>query len=151
MVKLTIVPVYFAEAVAFIRQHHRHHKPPLSHRACIGVSDGEAIRGVAVCGRPVARGLDDGWTLEVTRVATDGTRNACSKLYGACWRLAQALGYRRLVTYTLRSESGSSLRAVGWRLIDSRDLRRERGWTCKSRPRVDTHPLQGKFRWEISA
>ncbi|MGE5747312.1 MAG: XF1762 family protein [Solirubrobacterales bacterium] len=148
-VSLAIVPVDLAEACEFIRQHHRHHIPPVGHRASIAVSDGDQIRGVAVLGRPVARRLDDGWTLEVTRVATDGTRNACSKLYGASWKLAQALGYRRLITYTLQSESGSSLRAVGWRCIEA-TTRAGQGWSVKSRPRVDKHPLQSKLRWEVS-
>lgn len=147
---LSIVPVDFAEACAFIRQHHRHHIPPVGHKASLGLSDGERIRGVAVLGRPVARRLDDGWTLEVTRVATDGVHNGCSKLYGAAWKLAQALGYRRLVTYTLKSESGSSLRAVGWRCLD-REGSAEGTWSRPSRPRVDKAPLQAKLRWEVSS
>jgi hypothetical protein len=145
---LELVPVDFAEACEFIRQHHRHHIPPVGHKVSLGLSDGEKIVGVAVLGRPVARRLDDGWTLEVTRTATDGTRNACSKLYGAAWRLAQALGYKRLVTYTLSSESGSSLKAVGWRCLN-RGGSAEGSWSRPSRPRVDKHPLQGKLRWEI--
>jgi hypothetical protein len=146
---LELVPVDVAEACAFIRTHHRHHIPPVGHKAAIAVADAGTIRGVAVLGRPVARHLDNGWTLEVTRVATDGARNACSKLYGACWRLAQTLGYRRLITYTLASESGSSLRAVGWRSYEV--PRTEYSWSCKSRPRVDKHPLQSKIRWEVGA
>jgi hypothetical protein len=92
--------------------------------------------------------LDDGWTAEVTRVCTDGTRNACSILYGACWRAARALGYRRLVTYTLAHESGASLRAVGWRLIGQAG---GGSWSRAARPRVDRHPTQCKLRWERSA
>lgn len=83
----------------------------------------------------------------MTRLATDGTRNACSMLYGACWRAARALGWRRLVTYTLPSEGGASLRAAGWRLLG------EAGggsWSCESRPRVDRHPTQTKLRWEAA-
>jgi hypothetical protein len=140
----------FAEACAFVTQHHRHHIAPVGHKAALGVAEDDRIVGVAILGRPVARRLDDGWTLEVTRVATDGTRNACSKLYGASWRLAQALGYRRLVTYTLETESGSSLRAVGWRCIEA-TTREGQGWSTKSRPRVDKHPLQRKLRWAIEA
>jgi len=146
-VTLMIVPIDFAEACAFIRQHHRHHVPPVGHRASIAVADGERVCGVAVLGRPVARRLDDGWTLEVTRVATDGTRNACSKLYGAAHRLAAALGYRKVITYTLKSESGSSLRAVGWTPHEA-TVRDGQSWSVKSRPRVDKHPLQEKLRWE---
>lgn len=65
-------------------------------------------------GRPVSRYLDDGMTLEVNRVCTDGTKNACSILYSSAWRAAKALGYKRIFTYTLKSESGASLRAAGW-------------------------------------
>lgn len=98
-------------------------------------------------GRPVSRMLDDGLTLEVTRVASDGTPNACSMLYGACRRATFALGYKKLVTYTLGTEPGSSLHGAGWKLIG------EAGggsWSRGSRPRVDSHPLQSKLRWEVS-
>lgn len=133
------------EANEFVKRYHRHHQPVPGHKFSIGVSDGEAIRGVAIVGRPVARAMDDGMTLEVNRVATDGAENACSMLYGACRRAAFALGYKRLVTYTLPSEGGASLRGAGYRLIG------EAGggtWNTPSRPRVDTHPLQPKLRWE---
>ncbi len=143
------MPVDFAEACEFIRQHHRHHIPPIGHRASIACADGDSVVGVAVMGRPVARRLDDGLTLEVTRVATDGTEHACSKLYGACWKLARALGYRRLITYTLKTESGSSLRAVGWRCIEA-PTPEGQWWSRPSRPRVDKHPLQAKLRWEVA-
>ena len=93
--------------------------------------------------------LDDGLTLEVNRCATDGARNACSMLYGAAWRAAQALGYVRVVTYTLTSEGGFSLRAVGWKPAPT--TTEGRGWDCASRPRIDTHPLQAKLRWEVHA
>jgi hypothetical protein len=103
---------------------------------------------VAIVGRPVARELAaDDFAAELTRCCTDGTRNACSMLYSAAWRAARALGYRRLVTYTLASEGGASLRAAGWHCIG------EAGggsWSRTSRPRVDTHPLQIKLRWERS-
>ena len=96
-------------------------------------------------GRPVARMLDDGWTLEVTRVATDGCPNACSALYGAVWRAAKALGYRRVVTYTLPEEGGTSLRASGYKLVGKAG---GGSWNRKDRPRVDLHPTQEKFKWE---
>ena len=105
-------------------------------------------RTVAIVGRPVSRMLDDGNTLEVNRVATDGTKNACSALYGAARRATFALGYTRLVTYTLPEEGGASLRGAGFKLLG------EAGggsWSRTSRPRVDTAPLQGKFRWEAVA
>jgi len=136
---LRLTPVSLAEAKAFVERHHRHHAPSVGHKFSIGVADDEGVHGVAMVGRPVARGYDDGLTLEVTRVATDGARNACSMLYGAAWRAAKALGYRRLITYTLAEEPGTSLRGAGWRVIHEV---RGRGWSCESRPRVDLHPLQ---------
>lgn len=106
------------------------------------------VVGVAVVGRPSARHLDDGRTVEVTRLCVlDGYPGACSKLYGACWRAARAIGYRRLITYTLPEEGGASLRGSGWKLIG------EAGggsWSRADRPRVDTHPTQVKLRWEAS-
>jgi hypothetical protein len=145
------------EANAFVDQHHRHHKPVVGHIFALGAAvltldpaggrEG-AVVGVAIVGRPVARGLQDGWTAEVTRVATNGYRNACSFLYGASWRAARSLGYRKLVTYTLPEEGGASLRAAGWKLLG------EAGggsWNCKSRPRVDKAPTQTKLRWEVAS
>ena len=90
---LDICPVSLKEANAFVAEHHRHHKPVVGHKFSIACTDGEKIVGVAIVGRPVARYLDDGWTLEVNRCCTDGTRNACSMLYAAAWRAARAMGY----------------------------------------------------------
>jgi len=99
---LTITPINFAEANAFVATYHRHHKPMPGCKFCLAVSDNEGkVRGVAMIGRPVARNNDNGWTLEVNRVCTDGARNACSMLYSAAWRAAKALGYRRLITHSL--------------------------------------------------
>mgnify|MGYP005993095035 CR=1 FL=1 len=141
---LEIVPCSISDAKAFVHQHHRHHKPPVSALFAVAVASAGDVVGVAIVGRPVARGLQDSFTAEVTRVATDGTRNACSKLYGACWRAARALGWRRLITYTLESEEGASLRGAGWKVVGKV---RGRTWDCPSRPRVDKHPTQGKLRW----
>ena len=117
---------------------------------CLGVADAAGtIVGVAIVGRPVARRFDDGWTLEVNRCTTDGTRNAGSFLYAAAWRVTQALGYRRLITYTLPEESGASVRGAGWRLIGERVG--GGSWSRAERPRVDRHPLQQKLRWEAGA
>lgn len=144
--RLRVVPCDLDEANAFVAQHHRHHRPVPGHKFSLAVADeAETIRGVAIVGRPVARALDDGLTLEVVRVATDGCKNACSALYGAARRAAFALGYARLGTYTLASESGASLRASGWKVVGEV---KGRSWSCPSRPRVDKHPLQGKIRWE---
>lgn len=146
-VTLELYPLSLQEANAFVSTYHRHHGPVVGHKFSLGVGDGESIRGVAIVGRPVSRCLDNGATLEVTRLCTDGTKNAASKLYAAAWRATRALGYRRLITYILNDEIGTSVRAAGWRLVG------EAGggsWSCPSRPRVDNHPLQGKLRWEIA-
>jgi hypothetical protein len=128
---LTIIPITFRAAVDFVAEHHRHNKPPRGHKFSIGVCDGDGVlRGVAMVGRPVARAFDDGLTAEVNRTCTDGTANANSALYGACWRIASAMGYRRLVTYTQADESGSSLTAAGW--IKVRDLPARKGWAASS-------------------
>lgn len=104
--KLNLCPISLAEANAFVAQHHRHHRPVTGHKYSIACIDGEKIVGVAIVGRPVSRYLDDGWTLEVTRLCTDGTKNACSMLYAAAWRAARAMGYKRLVTYILNPKLG---------------------------------------------
>ena len=112
---LRIVPCKQRDAKAFVKEHHRHHRPSVSAVFCLAVVDGDdLVRGVAMVGRPVARRSDDGFTCEVTRVATDGARNACSMLLGACRRVAFAMGYARIITYTLPVEGGASLRACGW-------------------------------------
>lgn len=104
---LVLVPITLREACAFVALHHRHHKPPRGCRFVVGAADDGAIVGVAIVGRPVARNLEDGWTAEVTRLCVlDSARNACSLLYAASWRAARALGFRRLVTYTLPEEGG---------------------------------------------
>ncbi len=147
--KLEIVPCTLRAASAYVEQHHRHHKPPQGGRfACAVADEGGTVRGVAIVGTPVARLAADGWTAEVVRVATDGHANACSALYGACWRAARALGYKRLITYTLEDEGGTSLRASGWRCLG------EAGggeWSRRSRPRVDEHPTQVKMKWARTA
>jgi hypothetical protein len=135
-----------AEANAFVSEHHRHHRPVVGHIFSLGAVDGSRIVGVAIVGRPVSRIRDDGLTAEVTRLCTDGTRNACSFLYGCAARAAFALWFLRIGTYTLPEEGGASLRGAGWTLIG------ERGggsWSCPSRPRVDTAPTQHKLLWEM--
>ena len=144
--RLRIVPSQLDEAQAFVKRHHRHHGAVAGHKFSLAVADeADVVRGVAIVGRPSARMLDDGMSLEVLRVATDGCPNACSALYGACRRAAFALGYTRLLTYTLIDESGASLSGAGWKCIG------EAGggsWSRRERPRVDKHPLQQKIRWE---
>ena len=147
---LLIVPIDFAEANAFVEKFHRHHKPVVGCKFCVAVAtDGGEIVGVAIVGRPVARMLDTGWTLEVNRLCTDGTRNACSMLYSAAWRAARALGYKRLITYTLPVEGGASLRAANWKEIGAAG---GGNWDRVSRPRIDTAALlRGqKVLWEAA-
>jgi hypothetical protein len=143
--RLMLIPITLREANAFVAQHHRHHGPSRGCRFVLGAAVSDHIVGVAIAGRPVSRLLDDSWTVEVTRLCTDGTRHACSFLYGAARRVAAALGYRRIVTYTLQDESGASLRGAGWRITGTVD---GRSWSTPSRPRVDVNPQQDKFRWE---
>ncbi len=142
---LEIVPMTLREANAYVEQHHRHHGPVPGQKYSIGLSDGEKIVGVAIVGRPVSRHLDDGWTLEVNRLCTDGTKNACSMLYAAAWRAARAMGYKRLVTYIMESENGASLRAAGWKCVGQAGGLR---WTGERRPEVDLYPAQMKIRFE---
>lgn len=146
---LQVTPIDFAEANAFVAKYHRHHKPMPGVKFCVAVSEGDVVRGVAMVGRPVARMSDNGWTLEVNRCCTDGAKNACSMLYGAAWRAAKALGYRRLVTYTLPEEGGASLRAAGWKNLG---LKGGGNWNVASRPRIDTaEALRGqKVLWEAA-
>jgi hypothetical protein len=142
---LELQPIDFNEACVFIRSHHRHHLPPAGWKFGIAVNDGQRVVGVVTVGRPVARRLDNGLTLEVTRCCTDGTKNAASMLYGAAWRVCKSLGYKRLVTYTLATEPGTSLRAAGWKMLYTTP---GASWDVPSRPRVDTHPLGQKVLWE---
>lgn len=146
--KLSLVPLGLDEANAFVAEHHRHHKPGVGHKFSLGASLSEKIVGVAIVGRPVARRRDDGMTLEVTRLCTDGTRNACSFLYGASARAAFALGYVRIGTFILAREPGTSLTAAGWRLIGQTA---GGSWSRGSRPRIDTHPLEPKLLFEAVA
>jgi hypothetical protein len=144
------VPVTFREACAFVEMWHRHLPPARGHVLSIGVATDDAVlRGVATVGRPVARLLQDGRTLEVNRAATDGTPNANSALYGAAWRAARALGWTRLVTYTQDGETGASLRAAGWRVLAERPA--HSGWDRPSRPRTDRAEVLPRTLWEASA
>ena len=145
--KLHHVTVRLETANAFVSAHHRHHKPVVGHKFSLGALVGETLVGVAIVGRPVARLRDDGLTLEVTRLCTDGTRNACSFLYGAAARAAFALGYKRIGTYILASESGATLNAAGWRMIGQTA---GGSWSRTSRVRDDNHPLERKTLFEAA-
>lgn len=148
MPALTVTPIELRDANDFVSRIHRHHKPVVGHRFSIGLRDESgALRAVAIVGRPVARRLQDGRTVEVTRMCSDGAQNACSMLYRAAWRAAREMGYKRLVTYTLASEPGTSLRAAGFVATAETP---GRSWSVPSRPREDKHPLGVKIRWELS-
>ena len=112
-----IVPLTLSEANWFVALKHRHHQPVQGHKYSIGLTENDDLVGVAIVGRPVARHRDDGMTLEVTRLATDGTKNACSALYAAAWRAARALGYKKIGTYILAEEPGVTLKAAGWHFL----------------------------------
>lgn len=144
--RLELQPITYREAMTFILEHHRHHGTPQGWKFGIALNDGEKVVGVIVVGRPVARYLDDGWTAEVTRCCTDGTKNACSMLYSAAWRAARAMGHRRLITYTRSDESGTGLRAAGWKELYTT---RPQSWHRERRPRIDkTEPFQ-RVLWEV--
>jgi hypothetical protein len=145
MSKLRHVRIDLAEANAFVAEHHRHHRPVIGHLFSLGAALDNKIVGVVIVGRPVSRHLDNGMTAEITRLASDGTRNVCSFLYGAASRAAFALGFSKVITYILNTEPGTTLSAAGWRLVG------ERGggsWSVPSRPRVDKHPTQRKLLFE---
>jgi hypothetical protein len=153
--KLRPIPITLREANDFVSNHHRHSGRTWRDggKFAIGASDGEQMWGVAIVGRPLARMLDDGWTAEVTRtcVRPDAPKGTCSFLYGRCWRIWQQMGGARLVTYTLETESGSSLRGAGWR-IAGESKPTSSGWARKDRQRA-WQPIYGqlKLRWEVSA
>lgn len=144
---LAACPMTLREACAYVSANHRHHPAPQGGLFAIGACANLVIVGVVIVGRPVARMLDDDFTAEVTRLATDGTRNACSLLYRAAWRACRAMGYRRLLTFTLGNEPGVSLRGAGFRLVGETA---GGSWSRPSRPRVDLHPTQFKLRWEVT-
>lgn len=110
------IPISLKQANAFVDELHRHHNPAVGDKFRVGVMDGDKLVGVAQVGRPVSRYLDDGQTLEIIRCCTDGTKNACSFLYSRCARIAEEMGYKKIITYILASELGSSLKASGWHL-----------------------------------
>lgn len=142
----------FKQANDFIVEQHRHHGkcPPGFHNYCVGVESADGLHGVAIVGRPSNRNNHDGYTLEVLRVATDGTKNACSMLLGSCARAARAMGANRIITYTLESEGGASLRASGWNEA-------KKGitswWTTPTAGRSQAidrpHMKETKSRWEL--
>lgn len=146
---LTLRPLSLADAKAFVLQWHRHHRPPQGHKFSIGLESAtKELVAVVIAGRPVARAADDGYTLEITRLCSTGEYANCSSmLYGAARRAAWALGYTQVITYTLASESGTSLKASGF--VQDHAVR-GRSWDTPSRRRSDTHPTEDKICWRAA-
>jgi hypothetical protein len=160
MVKLIAIPMSLREANDFVENFHRHNgrtdsaRMPGGGKFAVGVSAGDGLMGVAIVGRPIARNIDDGFTLEVRRtcVMDNSQKGANSFLYSRCWQAAKALGYRRLITYTLSSESGASLRGAGWKIIAESKPGKD-GWNRPDIGRMRRwQPIYGqlKLRWEVS-
>jgi len=149
--KLQPIPITLREANNFVEQFHRHSNRTTrdSGKFAIGATTGEEMVGIAIVGRPLARLLDDGYTAEITRVCTreESPKNTCSFLYGRCWRIWQQMGGKRMVTYTLQTESGSSLKGSGWKIVGKTN---KGNWDRKGRER-DWQPIYGqlKFRWSV--
>jgi len=141
---LKIKPCHLRQAREYVGQYHCHSIPPVGGKFAVACYDGDEMCGVAICGRPVSRCLDDGRTLEILRCCTDGTHNACSKLYGACCRIGFTMGYERIITYTLESESGASLRASGF-VCDGKAGGMQ--WTGKRGRSYYVAPAEFKRRW----
>lgn len=152
MSNLRIVPITFRAACAFYKDLHRHNAPPRGHKFSIGLNDGDRLVGAASASRPIARHFDDGLTVEISRTCTDGTKNANSMLYGAIWRAARAMGYRRCLTYTQHDESGASLRAAGF--VRVKELAARKSWSESSVALKEIRDPVGnggvpRIRWEI--
>lgn len=144
--KLRAIPMDLEGANEFVMRIHRHHGEVVGHKFSIGAAEGDRLVGVVIVGRPVSRHLDDGLTLEVTRLCSDGTKNACSFLYGAAARAAFALGFVRIGTYIRKDEPGTSLKASGWRCVGETP---GRSWSVPSRPRHDKTDLIPRLRFEM--
>ena len=141
---LQLKPITLKEANDLVGKIHRHHGRSVGHKFSIGVEVDGRLVGAAITGRPVARKLDTGWTAEVTRLVTDGTPNACSMLYAAAARAAEAMGYKKIQTYILESELGTSLKAAGWQF---EVLTAGGAWKYTGQKRNNHHPLCRKQRW----
>lgn len=145
--KLYLIPLTLQQANALVMRLHRHHKQSNGHRFSIGcIDDAGELRGAVIVGRPVARGVEQYRVAEVARLVTDGAPNACSLLYGAAARAAQAMGFDRIQTYILQDEAGVSLKAAGWSFEAATD-----GGDWNDSPRRGTRridqPMQQKQRW----
>lgn len=142
---LKAVPLELRQANAFVNELHRHHDPVFRDKFRVGVEKDGKLVGVVQIGRPVSRMLDDGYTVEVTRLCSDGTRNVCSFLYARAAKIAQEMGYSKIITYILQSEPGTSLKAAGWTC--EAEKCGGGSWNKPSRKRTTTAPTEPKQRW----
>lgn len=139
-----IRPLTLKEANAFINKYHRHHNGTVGCKFSIGLYEEEKLIGAAICGRPVSRYLDNGKICEINRLCViKDKHNACSMLYGACSRIAREMGYKKIVTYILQSESGTSLKASNF---ICEGIAGGTHWTGK-RNRNQNIPQEMKTRW----
>lgn len=143
---LIIKPIHLKQANEFIKRYHRHNLPTVGGKFAISCYDNDRLVGVAICGRPTARNADDGTTLEIYRNCTDGTYNVCSKLYGACVRIAKNMGYKKIITYILSSENGSSLKASNFTSEGKAGLKQQTGNRQK---KYSVAPEEYKERYAI--
>ena len=141
-------PIELKDANIFVDIYHRHHKPVYRDKYRLSAFDTnkQIVIGIVQVGRPVSRVLDDGKTVEVVRLCTDGTKNVCSFLYSRAAKIAKEMGYERIITYILESESGTSLKAAGWKFAHKT---KGHDWNCPSRPRQTTAPTCNKQMWEL--
>lgn len=145
---MKIIPITLKVANEFVLRYHRHNKSVVGSRFAIGLTRDCELVGVAICDRPISRHLDNGLTLEVYRVCTDGTKNATSMLYSRCKRIGQLMGYEKIITYTLQSESGSSLKAIGAQIEKNIEGRQ---WNDSEKVKRTKQAVseEMKYRWAI--
>ena len=145
MNRLHAVPLELKDANAFVDRLHRHHDPVHRDKFRVGAEKNGELVGVVQIGRPVSRRLDDGKTVEVVRLCSDGTKNVCSFLYAKAAKIAEEMGYSKIITYILQSESGVSLKAAGW--VCEKNSCGGGHWDRPSRRRETTAPTEQKQRW----
>ena len=151
---LEIIPITIRAANEFVEMYHRHNKKVQGARFAVGCISNNELVAVGIVGRPVARKLDNGLTAEITRLCAkpEAPKNACSFLYGRCWRIWQQMGGTRMITYTFRKEAGGSIRATGWRMIGATRGFGDhlKGWQTRANREKQENVKEPKFRWEIA-
>ena len=143
------IPIHLKQANEFVESHHRHNKKTWGHKFSIGLECDGRLVGVGIAGRPIARLLDNGTTLEITRVCVaPGYKNACSKIYARLKKIGKLFGYTSIKTYTLASEPGSSLTAIG--AVAEQRVLPHKGWDRPGKPSVyQAVYAEEKRRWEL--